>query len=284
MLKILLLMAVLATAVASAVLYGRAKWRAATEELYVRLEATRVQAPLNVFDARELVDLPEPVARHLRRILRDGQPIVTAARIEQRGSFNMAETEEDWQPFTASELVVTNRPGFVWDARIVMAPGLGVRVHDAYVAGEGILHAAVLGLFTVADMHGTPDVAEGELMRFLAEAPWYPTSLLPSRGVAWGEIDDSTAMATLRDGHVEVRLRFRFDDEDLIREVRAEARGRTVGGTVIPTPWEGRWSDYQRRAGMLIPLEGEVSWITPDGRLPYWRGRITSVEYELARR
>lgn len=36
----------------------------------------------------------------------------------------------------------------------VMMPGLKVRVHDAYVAGEGILHAAILGLFTVVELGG----------------------------------------------------------------------------------------------------------------------------------
>src|SRR3712207_6139748 len=70
------------------------------------------------------------------------------------------------------------------DYRAVM-PGLPVRVHDAYVAGEGILHASLLGLFPVVDMRGTSDVAEGELMRFFAEAAWYPTALLPSQGVRW---------------------------------------------------------------------------------------------------
>jgi hypothetical protein len=66
-----------------------------------------------------------------------------------------------------------------------LLPGLPVRVHDAYVAGEGRLHATLLALITLADLRGTREMAEGELMRFLAEAPWYPTALLPSQGVRW---------------------------------------------------------------------------------------------------
>ncbi len=53
------------------------------------------------------------------------------------------------------------------------------------VVGEGILHAAVLGAVPVVNIRGTREVAEGELMRFLAEAAWYPTALLPSQGVRW---------------------------------------------------------------------------------------------------
>jgi hypothetical protein len=96
-------------------------------------------------------------------------------------------------------------------------------------------------------------------MRFLAEAAWYPTALLPSQGVQWEDVDDSSAEATLQDGETTATLLFRFREDGLIESVRAEGRGRTVGGTVVPTPWEGRWSHYALHDGMRIPLEGEVS-------------------------
>lgn len=61
-----------------------------------------------------------------------------------------------------------------------MLPGLPVRVHDAYITGEGMLHASLFGLVSVADQRGTPEMAQGELLRFFAEDTWYPTALLPS--------------------------------------------------------------------------------------------------------
>jgi hypothetical protein len=159
-----------------------------------------------------------------------------------------------------------------------------VRVHDAYVAGEGILHPALFGLITLADMRDTGgNVAEGELMRFFAEAAWYPTALLPSQGVHWEPVDDRSAKATLIDGALSLMMLFRFGDDGFIESVRAEARGRTVGGQVIPTPWEGRFSSYQERSGMHVPLSGEVAWLLPEGRRPYWRGRITKLVYDFAR-
>ncbi|CAM3416191.1 hypothetical protein POHY109586_06685 [Polaromonas hydrogenivorans] len=70
------------------------------------------------------------------------------------------------------EAVVTRRPGFLWDAEVSMLPGVAVRVVDSYIAGEGLLQAAALGLFTVADVHGGGEIACGEMMRFFAEAAW----------------------------------------------------------------------------------------------------------------
>ena len=74
----------------------------------------------------------------------------------------------------------------------------------------------------------------------------------------------------------------RFGDDALVRSARAEARGRTVGGQVVMTPWEGRWSNHQPRDGMRVPMSGEVAWLLPEGDKPYWRGTITALTYEFA--
>jgi hypothetical protein len=162
-----------------------------------------------------------------------------------------------------------------------MLPCLTAHVHDAYVNGEGILHASVAGLFTLADLRGTGDVAQGELMRFFAEAAWYPTAFLPSQGVRWQPVDDRSARASLTDGALSVTMLFRFGEDGLPRSVRAEGRARTVGKSVVMTPWEGTYSNYQDRDGMRVPLTSEVAWLTPDGRKSYWRGTITSLRYQF---
>lgn len=283
MLKIVIIVvSVAVAAVAAVVVYGALRWEAGTRELRARLEAARRPVKPEFVAFRELEGLPAPVQRYFRIVLQEGQPMVTGVRVQHRGTFNMGETTEQWKPFTSDQRVVNRRPGFDWDGRVAMMPGLTVRVHDAYVAGEGILHAAVLGLYSVANLRGTREFAEGELMRFFAEAAWYPTALLPSQGVRWDGGDARSARATLVDGAVTVTMLFSFNEEGMIETVRAEARGRAVGDQVIPTPWQGRFWNYQQRGGMQVPLDGEVAWLLPEGAMPYWRGRITEVAYEFA--
>jgi hypothetical protein len=274
---------VLTAAISAMAVYGAFRWKSETRELRARLEAARVPVEPQVVDFRELEGLPAPVERYFRRALREGQPMVTGVRVRHRGTFNTGETTERWMPFTSDQFVVTRRPGFDWDARVSIMPGLTVRVHDAYVAGEGILHAALLGAFSVANLRGTREVAEGELMRFFAEAAWYPTALLPSQGVRWEEADEGSARATLSDGEITLTMLFRFNEDGLIETLRADSRGRAVGDRVIPTPWQGRFWNYEEREGVYVPLEGEVAWLLPEGAKPYWRGRIVDIAYEVAR-
>lgn len=262
--------------------WGAGRWNAAARDLKARLEAARTPATPSRYDARELDGLPAPVQRYFRAVLKDGQPIVTAARVEHTGSFNMSASGEQWKSFTSTQHVVTRRPGFVWDARIAMLPGLSVHVHDAYVAGEGLLHAAIAGLVTMADLRGGGELARGELMRFFAEAAWYPTAFLPSQGVRWEAVDDRSARATLTDGATSLTMLFRFDADGLMESMRAEARGRMVGQVTTMAPWQGRWSDYRTHDGLRVPFTGEVAWMLPEGRKPYWRGTIDSLTYEFA--
>lgn len=135
-------------------------------------------------------------------------------------------------------------------------------------------------LDTLVHAEGTPEIAAGALHRYLAEAAWCPTALLPSAGVVWTPLDDSSARAALTVAATTVWLDFRFGQDGLVASVLTPERARDVGGRAVPTPWQGRWADYAERGGMRVPLSGEVEWLLPEGAQPYWRGRVEDVAYE----
>jgi len=225
--------------------------------------------------------LPSPVQRYLRAALTPEQAHIAAVEIETVGSFNTAEEKDSWKPFRARQRAVMHQPGFVWDGTVRLFPGVNMRIHDAYIAGEGALRPSLIGLVDVANMSGAGEIARGELMRFIAEAPWYPTALLPDQGVEWQPVDDYTAIATLQDHGFKVMLTFHFSADGMIASIRSEARGRVVGGQMVPTPWEGRWWDYAAQNGIRVPRHGEVAWILPTGPKSYRRGRVTHASYQF---
>ena len=264
--------------------YGRQRWAKATQALLRQLETARDPATRPAYDAREIEGLPAPVQRYFRAVLKDGQPMVTGVTVQHAGTFNVTALghRETWMPFTSEQRVLTRRPGFVWNAQMALLPGIAIYVHDAYVAGVGTLHPAVFGLFSLTHQHGSGDIARGELMRYMMEAAWHPTALLPSQGTTWVAIDAVSADATMVDGDISMTMRFTFNAAGLIEQVDAAARGALVGGKVVMMPWQGRLSNYQERDGMRVPLNGEAAWLAPGGRKPYWRGTITSLAYEFS--
>ena len=278
--KVAIVAIVLAVLVAAVLAFGSWRWQARTEALVARLEAGVVPAQVASTGPEALAALPAPVRRYLDLVLPAERAPIERVRIEHTGTFDMGGAAPNWRPFTSVQEVRTSRPGFVWDARIGTAPGLRAFVHDAYVAGEGVLHATLAGLFTVMEQPGTPELAQGEALRYLAETPWYPSALLPGHGVTWEPLDDDRAVAELDDGDVVVRLTFAFGDDGLVAGVHADARYREVAGEQVATPWAGRFWDYQRRDGVLVPIEGEVAWLLPEGTRAYWRGTIERIAFD----
>ena len=144
-----LVLCVLTAAKLGLAVVGAKRWANTTQALALRLEASRTDSkaqlpPATRYNARELEGLPEPVQRYFRAVLKDGQPIIAAVTIELAGSFNLAAGGEQWKPFTSRQRVAAQRPGFLWNAKVSMLPGVTVRVIDSYIAGEGLLRAAVL--------------------------------------------------------------------------------------------------------------------------------------------
>jgi len=260
------------------VAWGSARWDALTRAQIALLQAARAPTLAGRYDAREIENLPTPVQRYFRAVLKDGQPIIATATFELAGTINMSATGDNWKPFTSWQQAVIHAPGFLWNGSVSMFPGLVAHVHDSYIAGEGKLHAAMLGLFTVADARGGGEIARGEMMRYFAEMVWYPTALLPSQGVRWEAVDDRSANATLVDGPVQVTLLFRFDEAGLITAIHADARGAGVGKDMVMLPWNCSMSNYQLRHGMLVPMRGEVG----KGGRSYFVGHLTSLDYQFS--
>ncbi len=267
---------------------GAVRWVELVRTHTSQLESGRVDAPGRLpsparFDTHELEGLPAPVQRYFRAVLTDGQPIIATATINMTGSMNLSATVEQWKPFTSLQRVVTRRPGFLWDARVAMFPGVPACVVDSYIAGHGRLIAKVFGLLKVADLQGEGEIARGEFMRYFAESPWYPTALLPSQGVRWEAVDDNSASAIIVDGRINLGLLFRFNDAGLITSVHAESRGASVGkdGVMVMLPWDCGLSDYQPQDGMLIPMAGEAAWVRPEGRKVYFVGHVKKLRYEF---
>jgi hypothetical protein len=266
---------------AGLVAFGSSRWAGATQAQLALLDAASAPAPAGqnkLYDARELEGLPAPVQRYFRAVLKDGQPLIASATFELAGSINMSETGENWKPFTSWQRAIVHRPGFLWNGSVTLFPGISAHVHDSYIAGVGRLRAAMLGLFTVAEVEGDGEIARGELMRYFAEMAWYPTALLPSQGVRWEAVDDRSANATLVDGPISLTLLFKFDGAGLISGIHADARGAGVGKDMVMLPWDCSLSNHELRHGMLVPTRGEVA----KGGKSYFVGDLTSLVYGYA--
>ncbi len=270
--------------VAFAARLGSARWNRKTQQRVDQLTGAVSTQETRVVSFEGFEQLPFPVARYLRFALREGQPMIGSVRIQQVGEFCASEKARDkWMPFTATQFVSTQPPGFVWDARLRGASGMRIRVRDAYAAGQGSGQVSAFALVTIADDQSGEELAQGSLLRYLAEAVWCPTALLPSKNLVWSAIDDTTALATLTDNGVCVALQFSFNDAGEVVSVYTPERAyKKVDGIYKTHPWQCYLHDYQQKSGMMIPVYGEVAWHLPDGKYLYFKGCNEEMQFDFA--
>lgn len=275
LLAALLVLAVVTVSVATAA------WRRETTRRVHALRAgIRASEERGDRTARMAVEVLPPVVRHyLERSGALRSRPVAWATLHQEGWFQMSRGEAGWRPFSATQSVRAYPPGFVWGATIRMAPLVPVRVRDGYLDGRGMMKAAVASVVTVAEGAPTPELDQGALVRYLAEAVWVPTRLLPGDGLSWSAVDETSAVVTLVDGPCSASVHVHFDGEGDVVGIYVPDRGREVEGRYVPTPWRGRFGSHRDVGGFRIPLEGEVAWVVDGEEVPYWRGRIVAVEY-----
>mgnify|MGYP000436381060 CR=1 FL=1 len=230
----------------------------------------------------DFADLPPPVRQYFERVLPEERTDIQTARIQQAGALRLGDSESPWRPMEATQHVRTDPPGFLWDATVAVAPLVPAQVVDAYEDGTGSLEATLYSTVTVADAERGPALDEGELLRYLAEAVWYPTALLPRNGVEWEPIHDRAARATLSHRGTTATLTFYFGADGLVTRVVGDRPRRLDDGRYETTRWTGHWRDYAERDGVLIPTSGEVAWNLPGETRTYWRASLESIEYDVA--
>jgi hypothetical protein len=221
-------------------------------------------------------NLPEPVQRYFKYTLQEGQHYISYIILKHNGTFRQNEGQ-GWMPINGQEYFTTDEPGFIWFAKIKPFPLFWISGKDKYIEGKGNLQIKLLSLFTVADTKGK-ETDEGELLRWLAEAPWFPTALLPSKYLSWEEINSNSAKAVVEYDGLTVSAIFYFNEKGEMTQMVAD-RYRTMGNSYSKNKWVGYYANYIKKANMMIPQEIEALWRLNSGDFSYAKFRITDIEF-----
>lgn len=279
MIKILAVVLFIAVVLAILLWIGLSSWAKYTSAQFLNIKTSASQE-INYVNLEEVSELPSIVKKYFHLVLIDGAPIINRAFISQVGGFRAKPEMKEWSRMEAEQFFSSRPRAFAWNATISVIPSLSISVCDSYIKGKGGMKGKIMSLFTLIDAQNQRELDEGALQRYLAEAVWFPTALLPSQGVMWTALDNHNAIATITDSGITTSLEFEFNDKGEIVSVYAPSRYREVSGNYEPTPWKGSFSKYINVDGYLIPQEGEVEWHLKDQVYPYWKASLRHISYD----
>ncbi len=247
------------------------RWRVARQARrhVANLFSLAETGPVQTYDPAELTSLPAPVQRYFRHVLKPGQPYLRSVRLRHDGQFK-TDLNKDWMPITGEEYFLADKPGYIWTGHTTWFSAC-----DQYVAGEGSLTVRLLGVWRIVRGSG-PSYNQGELLRWLAESVWFPTSLLPGGRAAWSPVDNDSATLTLTDHNQTVVCQMNFNEQGEIVSYQAQ---RYSDETHIET-WTGHMSAYHQIHGLRVPTQASAAWVIEGEEKPYARFILREIEYD----
>ena len=178
-------------------------------------------------------------------------------------------------PTEAEQYFTITEPGFIWKAKVKMAPLLYFAGRDKYSEGRGNMLIKLLSL-TVVDARGK-EMDQGTLLRYLGEMVWFPTAAL-SNYIKWEDIDSNSARATMSYGGVTAAAMFEFNEKGEVINFVCE-RYMTVNDRYNLETYSVPLKDYKEFNGIRIPTKGEAVWNLKTGDFSCYQFEITEIEY-----
>lgn len=246
---------------------GSTMFKTQFKNIVIKLFFLARNDPPQRYFAEECDDLPSPVQKYFKVVLNEGQNYINCTRLKHGGYFRL-KSNQKWIKISGEEYFTAKKIGFAWYAKICF-----FSVMDSYIEKRGRLTARLLSLITVVDSDGDK-IDQGELLRWLGEAPLFPTALLPSHKLKWNSIDKYSSMVILSEGRNTVEGVFYFNEQGKITHFTTE---RYKGNSL--EKWTGYYNNYRKVDGMLVPHSIEAVWNLKSGDFSYAKFDIDKIEY-----
>lgn len=246
-------------------LFWHSEVKSGLQDLYQSVD----QSPPPIYTSDSLKGLPEIVQQYFKYALTEGQTYVKQLKLRHGGQFRTSK-KQGWKPIRGEEYFTCSPPGFLWIGKLSWFSAV-----DKYIRGKGNLKVKLFSLFPVVNAQG-PTADQGEFFRWLAEAVWFPTALLPSDKLSWTAVDEQSAKVHYQDKDIQVEGTFRFNELGQITQFNA----KRFMDENRQEQWTTLCRDYRLVDGMHIPYYAEAIWNLKDEDFCYAKFELEEVSFQ----
>jgi hypothetical protein len=235
-------------------------------------------APLTEAD---IVHLPDPVQRWLRRSGALGQPPVTMVHTVFDATLRDG-PDSPGMSGLAHQIDVLDPPRRLFFMTTWMN-GLPVAVLHDYTPEWAGMRVRAARLFNVVDTWGT-DFARIESVTFLNDLCVFAPSALVAPAFVWTSVDDRSAQVSYSVGPHTVTATLFFDEAgDLVDFASDDRADISAENGPQRMPWTTPLSDFREIDGRRVPGRGEAIWHRRGGPFTYGEFVIRDVVFNASR-
>ncbi len=221
--------------------------------------------------------LPPSIKKWLERSNLIGKEISKTVYLTQRGSLR-TQPDGAWMPVSARQWLVSDKPGFLWKARIEAAPLVHISGCDRYLDGHGRMLIKLMSLFKIADSAGK-EIDQGTLLRYMGESVWTPAALM-SGYIKFEQLDASSVKAVMNYGGTEASGVYRFNqDGDFLSFEAKRYYERKEGATLEDWLVTAEPGGYKEFSGIRVAAKLAVTWKLKSGDFTWYRLEIDGMDF-----
>ena len=217
----------------------------------------------------DISDLPEVLQQYLEQTNVTAKNPIKIVKLKQKGLFHV--NGKKWTPLTAEQTFNTDRCEFVWKAKAGF-----MHVVDQFMAEKGLLRVKLFNLIKLVEATG-PEIDQGEALRYLTEAMWFPTAFLSDR-IRWESLNNHSVRGHIRYGENWAHADFHFNTDGEIERVTAKRYAKEKREYCLKD-WVIDHLEYRTFHGIRIPYKAWVGWRKGEQVAYYYKFEITELEY-----
>ncbi len=213
--------------------------------------------------------LPAPVESYFRKVLHEGMPYISSVKVVLSGHTKQR-LRGAWSPFSGQEYITAIKPGIIRNISTI-----DYTETETFISGKGDFYKWNYSSFSTLTSEGN-SANQSQLLLWLAQCVWCPTSLLPNACLSWEPFSNSCARATFTYRGIKVFFKAWFNTSNelyRLESIRFMPNGK-------PEKWAVNFSNYQMINAVYVPTEIEASWILNDVEFPYLRCKMESIDYD----
>lgn len=230
------------------------------------------------YSLKDIENLPAPVQRYFRHVLKDGQEHIRFVRMKAVGQFRRPEQKE-WTEMNTRQYFTAKPPGMIFDAVMKQGP-VWFDIRDKYRHGKGGMFVNMLSGLNVLKADDIKELNKTSFLRWIGEAVMFPTALLPCEYIKWKPIDGNSAELAVTDGNNIGTYRFYFNDTGEIVKYESDDRYDKIDGKFQKVGSIAVRSHYKEFNGIKVPTKFLITRILPGGaHEEFWKGEVTDISH-----
>jgi hypothetical protein len=232
-----------------------------------------------LFTYKTLENKPELIQRYFKSVLQDSIYIPQFISIEQSSQIK-TDLNSDWIFAKSNQFFTSQKVNYLWNSDMQNSNFFWVTAIESFLNGKGNMLIKLNSSITIADSWGI-ELDKSGIFQYIAEAVYFPETLLPSKNLKWNILDSNIAEIKFVNNEISIVAKLFFNKDFTISKIETYDKYKSLESGFEKSLYTIYFYDYRTFNNKFkIPYYFETEWTLKSGKFKYGKFTLTNINYE----